>query len=290
MAFEIITDTSANLPGELIRRLDIDVIPFYYAVNGVETHQEEDFDGPEFYNSMREGAEVNTSQIPPQRFADHMEPILKEGKDILLISMSSGISGSCSSAEIAASEMREQYPERKIVVFDTLSASLAEGIHVLEAVEMKKRGASLEETEAKLQEIRKRMYQIFTVADLKYLMRTGRISKLVAAVGTALNLKPVLKGNEQGQIIQYSRVRGRKKAIDALAEKYNELVKEAGSQTVGIAHADCPEDAQRLIDLLNEKYPPKEILNVCYEPVTGSHVGPGTLALFFMGDLDARSK
>ena len=292
MAFAILTDTSANLPAYLIKKFNIGVIPFFYTVNDnrAAIKEEEDFDGETFYNNMREGAEINTSQIPPQRYIDFMEPYLTKGEDVLLISMSSGISGSCNSAEMAAAELREKYPERKIYIFDTLAASLGEGILVLKAFDFKALGATIDQTVEKLNELRKRMYQVFTVSDLKYLMRTGRISKIIAAVGTALNLKPILKGNEQGQIIQYSRVRGRRKSVETLAERYNELVSEPGSQVVGIAHADCPDDAKRLVDLLNEKNPPKEIITVCYEPITGSHVGPGTLALFFLGDTDVRAK
>ena len=142
---------------------------------------------------------------------------------------------------------------------------------------------SLEETEAKLLALRREMKQIFTVEDLKYLRATGRLSNFKAVVATVLNIKPLLRGDEAGRIICFSRVRGRKKSIEALAERYEAMVREPELQTVGIAHADCPEDAALLAELLNRRFPPREIMTVCYEPVTGSHVGPGTLALFFFG-------
>ena len=281
--FRVITDTSANLPSELAKKNNIGVIPFLYYVNGRETTclDTQGFDGPSFYNAMRGGAAVTTSQITPQYYMDFMRPILAAGEDILFVGMSSGISGSFHCAELAAEELRETFPERKIRLIDTLGASLGEGLLVLRAMKERLLGHTLDEAADRLAQLRHRLCNVFTVDDLSYLKRGGRLSNMAFIVGSLLHIKPLLKGNEQGKIVAFSKIRGRKKAIEALAERYDEYVVDPEKQTVGIAHADCPEDAGYLIRLLNRRNPPKEILSVCYEPVTGSHVGPGTLALFF---------
>lgn len=292
MSFSILTDTSANLPTPMLQSHQITAIPFSYFINDVENicTDTEAFDGAEYYGKIRGGVRVTTSQINPQRYIDHMEPILKEGNDILFIGMSSGISSSFHSAELAARQLKEVYPERKLELVDTMGASLGEGLPVLRAVKLRDSGLSLEETAQKTRAVCRRMYQVFTADDLMHLRRSGRVSGAVAIVGTVLQIKPLLKGNEHGQIVNFGKVRGRKKSVEMLAEKYEELAVNAKEQTVGIAYADCEQDAQYLSQLLRRKNPPKEILTVCYEPVTGSHVGPGALALFFEGGDDVRTK
>ena len=289
--FQVLTDTSANLPSELARQNDITVLPFTYFVNGARHTclDTEGFDGETFYGAMREGAEVTTSQINPQLYIDAMRPILQKGLDILFVGMSSGISGSYHCAELAASELRPDFPERTIRLVDTLGASLGEGLLVLKAIRDKVLGLSLDDVYEKLLALRHRLCNIFTVDDLKYLRKGGRLSNLSFLVGTLLQIKPLLKGNEEGKIVAFAKLRGRRKAIEELAKRYDEYVEDAASQTVGIAHADCPEDAARLAELLQRNHPPKDILTVGYEPVTGSHVGPGTLALFFEARLGCRA-
>ena len=289
--FRIMTDTSANLPTELAKQSDITVIPFPYFVNGARQTclDTEGFDGETFYGAMREGAEVTTSQINPQNYIDAMRPVLERGEDILFVGMSSGISGAYHSAELAVEELRPEFPERKIRLVDTIGASLGEGLLVLRAYRDKLAGLSLDSIYEKLMELRHRLCNIFTVDDLKYLRKGGRLSNLSFIVGTLLQIKPLLKGNEEGKIVAFAKLRGRKKALEELARRYDEYVLNAEEQTVGIAHADCPEDAERLAELLRRNHPPKEILTVGYEPVTGSHVGPGTLALFFEAREGCRS-
>lgn len=281
--FRLMTDTSANLPTELVQKNQIEVIPFLYYVNGAQNTclNTQEFDGETFYGAMREGAEVTTSQINPQHYMDAMRPILQKGEDILFVGMSSGISGSFHCAELAAQELEEEFPDRKIRLVDTLGASLGEGLLVLKALKDKLLGLSLDEIYGKLMDLRHRLCNIFTVDDLKYLRKGGRLSNLSFIVGTILHIKPLLKGNEEGKIVAFAKVRGRKKSLEELAARYDEYVVDAEEQTIGIAHADCPEDAELLARLLQRNHPPKEILTVGYEPVTGSHVGPGTLALFF---------
>ncbi len=290
--FEIITDTSANLDCRWLEENRVSVIPFHYYVGGRDCTctDTRGFDGPAFYSAMRSGERVTTSQITPQAYLDVMRPLLAAGRDILFVGMSSGISGSYAQAEMAAAALREEFPRRVIRLADTLSASLGEGLLVAMAAAWRGQGETLDAVWQKLMTCRMNMCQVFTVDDLKYLRSTGRLSNMAAIVGAVLNIKPLLKGNEEGRIVSFAKVHGRRRAIKGMAEQYDRMVTDAGSQTVGIAHADCQEDADYLIGLLKASKPPRDIMTVMYEPVTGSHVGPGTLALFFMGDARFRGQ
>lgn len=291
MSFSIVTDTSANLPRRLIEQHQLTVIPFSYFVDQQEHTciAPEDYDGQAYFTSLAKGLQVTTSLVPPQRYIDRLEPLLAQGQDILLVSMSSGISGSFDSAQSAAAQLRQKYPARSIRLVDSMGASLGEGLLALAAVEDRAAGKSLEETAVHLLTMRDRMCQIFMVDDLANLRRTGRISGVVAVLGSVLHIKPLLKGNEHGKIVMWSKVRGRKAAINCLVQRYRELVRNPQEQCVGIAYAGCPEDAALLAQQLRAEQPPRDILTVCYEPVTGSHVGCGTLALFFLGPDGART-
>lgn len=289
--FRIVTDTSSNLPTAYLQAGNITVIPFtFHTESGEQSCMDTaSFDAKAFYTAMRNGEKVTTSQIPPQRFVDNIRPMLENGEDVLFVSMSSGISGSYASSKIAANQLAEEFPERKMLTVDTYSASLAEGIVVMRAVECRKEGLSIDETYQILRALRHRIAQIFTVGDLRYLKRTGRLSNLEAAVGTVLQIKPLLKGDPQGKIVCFAKVRGRQRAIEEMAKRYEELVVSPETQTVCISHADCEADAQILASMLRRSKPPKDILIVDYEPVTGSHVGPGALALFFVSDDNVRN-
>ena len=289
--FRIVTDTSSNLPTAYLQAENITVIPFtFHTESGEQSCMDTaSFDAKAFYTAMRNGEKVTTSQIPPQRFVDNIRPMLENGDDVLFVSMSSGISGSYASSKIAANQLAEEFPERKILTVDTYSASLAEGIVVMRAVECRKEGLSIDETYQILRALRHRIAQIFTVGDLRYLKRTGRLSNLEAAVGTVLQIKPLLKGDPQGKIVCFAKVRGRQRAIEEMAKRYKELVVSPETQTVCISHADCEADAQILASMLRRSKAPKDILIVDYEPVTGSHVGPGALALFFVSDDNVRN-
>ncbi len=292
MSFSIVTDTSANLPSYLLKQYSITVIPFSFFINGSEhiDLDAEDFDAASFFAAMRAGTKVTTSQIPPQAYVDCFEPMLQAGQDVLYVGMSSGISGSFNSSRIAAEELADRYPGRKLYCIDTLAASLGEGLHVLRACELREEGKSIDEVAEFLLTERKRMCQVFTVDDLKYLRATGRLSGVATLVGTMLSIKPVLKGNELGQIVQAGKVRGRRQVIEDLAARYDANVVSPETQRVGIAHCDCRGDADMLIKLLHRSKPPKEVLLVDYEPVTGAHIGPGSLALFFWSDEEIRSR
>ncbi len=290
--FQILTDTSANLDTAVLQQRNIHVIPFHFYVDG-QSHFCENtakFDGKAFYDAIRAGARSTTSQISPQAYIDEMTPMLAAGDDVLFVSMSSGISGSFASSQVAAQHLSAEFPQRKIRLVDTRGASLGEGLLALRAADMRDAGADIDETADAVFALHRNMCQIFTVEDLKYLRASGRVSGAAALVGSILQIKPLLKGDDEGKIVCFSKLRGRKRSIQAMAERYDELVKDVQAQMVGIAHADCPEDAEMLATLLQRNHPPREIMTVVYEPVTGSHVGPGALALFFLGDETARDR
>lgn len=285
MAFTIVTDSAANLPRCLLNRWNITVIPFPAYVNGVEYACEspDDFDAPAYYAALREGAAFTTSQINPDRCAKALLPLVERGEEILFVGVSSGVSGSFASAMLARDMLLENHPQAVIRMVDSLSAGFGEGLIVLEAAVCRQKGMALEETAQYLEKIRTRVYHLFVVDDLMHLRRSGRISNVAAAIGSALNIKPLLKGSEEGKIVPGGKLRGRKRVLQAMADKYAALAHEASERVVGISHADCLEDAQKLAELIRERCAPRELLIAFHEPATGGHIGPGALALFFFG-------
>ncbi len=290
MSFVVITDSSANLPTLLSKEKGIEIITFPYYIDGEEYHcsDTDAFQSEEYYAKIKKGAKITTSQIIPQRYREAFDPWLQDGKDIICVCMASGISGSFQSARIGAEEALEAYPERQIEVIDALGASLGQGLLALEAAELRDKGMTVAESAAYLREQVQRMFNVFTVDDLMHLRRGGRLSNFSAVIGTVLHIKPLLKGNENGKIVAFAKIRGRKQSVQALANMYDRLVVDPESQTVGIAQAACKDDAEALAALLRKNNPPKEILMVDYEPVTGAHVGPGALALFFLSTPQVR--
>ena len=279
---QLFTDTSANLPVEIIDEYGIEVVPFSYTIDGVEYIPEREFDGKAFYAAMRAGSEVKTSMVNAGTFIERFKAALDAGKDVLYIGMSGGISGTANAALMAKQELDEEYPDRKIVVIDTLAASLGEGLLVIKAAEQLRDGAALDAIEEDIRAQVPHMCQSFTVDDLKYLKKTGRVSGAAAIIGNVLSIHPILIGDYEGKIVVKSKVLGMKRTFDALAERYAELSL-SKTETIGIAHADNEEGKAYLVQRLRDKGLTGKCLSVCYEPVTGSHVGPGTVALFFFG-------
>lgn len=279
---QLFTDTSANLPVEIIDEYGIEVVPFSYTIDGVEYIPEREFDGKAFYAAMRAGSEVKTSMVNAGTFIERFKAALDAGKDVLYIGMSGGISGTANAALMAKQELDEEYPDRKIVVIDTLAASLGEGLFVIKAAEQLRDGAALDTIEEDIRAQVPSMCQSFTVDDLKYLKKTGRVSGAAAIIGNVLSIHPILIGDYEGKIVVKAKVRGMKRTLDALAERYAELAL-SKTETIGIAHADNEEGKAYLVQRLRDKGLTGKCLSVCYEPVTGSHVGPGTVALFFFG-------
>lgn len=290
MSYIIATDTCANIPTATVKKEGIVVVPLSYHMDEKEfvCLDTEKFNSEEYYNLLKDGKVITTSQINPQKYIEYMESYLKEGKDILFIGISSGVSGSFASAKIAKEQLEEQYPERKVKVVDSGAASMGEGLLVLDAVEAQKAGKTIEETEELIINKSKRLYQIFTVDDLMYLKRGGRLSGAVALVGTLLHIKPILKGNEHGKIVPCGKTRGRKAAITHIAEKFEKLCVNPENNKIAISHANCKEDAELLAKLVKEKSGIEDIIVVDHEPVTGAHLGMGGLALYFFGDEKVR--
>lgn len=279
---QLFTDTSANLPVEIIDEYGIEVVPFSYTIDGVEYIPEREFDGKAFYAAMRAGSAVKTSMVNTGTFIERFKAALDAGKDVLYIGMSGGISGTANAALMAKQELDEEYPDRKIIVIDTLAASLGEGLFVIKAAEQLKDGVALDAIEEAIRAQVPSMCQSFTVDDLKYLKNTGRVSGAAAIIGNVLSIHPILIGDYEGKIVVKAKVRGMKRTLDALAERYAELAL-SKTETIGIAHADNEDGKAYLVQRLRDKGLTGKCLSVCYEPVTGSHVGPGTVALFFFG-------
>ena len=286
MSFAIFTDGCSNLPGEQIRKHDIRVLPCTYTLDGVQHVYNGDidsFDAPAHYNKLREGHLIQTSLINTQLFLDHFHPALEEGLDIIYVGLSSGISGTYNAARMAVEELMEEFPDRKIYTVDSRGAGLGTGILTLRGADFREAGMSVDETYEALKEATDNLCEYFTVDDLMFLNRTGRLSGAGAMVGTMLGIKPILRGDEEGHIVACQKIRGRKKAVEALIKIYTERVVDPQNQRVAISHGDCPEEAKLLAERICAVAKPKELLVCAHEPITGSHVGPGMLAVFFFG-------
>lgn len=281
--FKIFTDNASNIPYNLILKYDIGIVPVQCFVKNKALDPDAPFDGASFYKKMREGENVSTSMPNISAFTDSFKPVLNEGTDILYIGMSGGISGTAALAQTVVNDLREEYPNRRIESVDSKGASLGEGLPVLFAAMLRESGRDLSVTLATVKEKCNHMHQVFTVDNLKYLQKTGRLFSAAVKLTTTLSVKPILFGDKDGHIILKSVAIGRKRALDVLAKKYKEECTDMNAR-IGVAHADAPDDADYLIKQLQKAGCRGSILNVMYEPVTGSHVGPGTVALFFYSE------
>lgn len=285
--YVVTTDTSADLPEQYYREHQMTVMPLSCILDG-ETYAcgAKELSTAEFYAKMREGKMPTTSQVNPEQAKQIFEPLIKEGKDILHIAFSSGLSGTCGSARIAAEDLMEEYPERKIIVIDSLCASLGQGLLVHKTLEKQKEGLTLEELVAWCEEMKMHIIHSFTVDDLFHLYRGGRVSKAAAVIGTMIQLKPVLHVNNEGKLIPLSKVRSRKKSLQALVAAMETRQGSFADKNdiVFISHGDCEEDAEYVKTLVEEKLGIHKFIISPVGNVIGAHSGPGTLALFFLGD------
>ena len=283
--YVIITDSSCDITPELLTQWEVPCVSLSYKFDeDAASHGNYDLPFDQFYERMRKGSVARTAAANMDTFHKAFEPYLKEGKDLLYIGFSSGLSTTVNSAAMAAKELLEEYPERKLLVEDTFAASAGFGLLVYLTVQEKRKGASLEEAAKFVEDTRFHLCHWFTVDDLVYLKRGGRVSAAKAFVGGVLNIKPVLHMDDPGHLINMFKVRGRKASVKALADKYGELAIHPGpDDTVFISHGDCIEDAKSLERMLAERYGAKVRLITYVGPVIGSHSGPGTLALFFLG-------
>ena len=283
MSYQIITDSCCDFPTPMYETLGLTFVPLSVEFRGETNDDRNDDSLKDMYEGLRAGEAAKTSAVNPTRWSETMEPVLSAGEDLLVLAFSSGLSTTCHSAVMAANELQEKYPERKIYVVDTLSASLGEGLLVWYACKKRDEGLSLEALRDWVTEMRFHLCHWFTVDDLMYLKRGGRISATTAIVGTMLGIKPVLHMDDEGHLISMSKARGRKASIEALAAKMGELGKDYDNSTVFICHGDCIDDARYLEKIVREKYGAKNVVIGYTGAVIGSHSGPGTLALFFLG-------
>lgn len=284
MGFVVFADGSANLPKSMLE--GITLLPCSYMVDGVNHIYEGDvdaFDAHTYYQELAAGKKVSTTLLNTQLFMEHFRPILEQGKDALYVAMSSGISGTFNAARLAAMELMEEFKERTIHIVDSHGCGFGSGLLAAHAAELSINGCDIKEAGTIIDEEVPHLCQYFTVDDLNFLKRTGRVSGATAMIGTALNIKPILYGTSEGQIVSCGKVRGRKKAIEALAQKYADKVMDAAKQVVCISHGDCEEDAMTLKEKICAIAAPARVVICQHEPFSGSHVGPGMLGLFFRG-------
>lgn len=283
----IITDSSCDLTPSLAAETQIEVIPLHLTMEGSEYRNFLDgseIDPKAFYNKLRTGSNATTSAVNPDVFNSVFEEKLKEGKDIIYLGFSSGLSSTFHASTIAAEELKEKYPDSRIYCVDTLAASMGQGLLVYLAAEKKKAGATIEEVRDFVEQNKLKLCHWFTVDDLNHLKRGGRVSATTALVGTMLNIKPILHVDDEGHLINVGKVRGRKASIESLFTHMKESAINPSEQTVFISHGDCEEDALTLKKMVEKEFSPKRIEINFVGPVIGAHSGPGTLALFFLGD------
>lgn len=281
--YQIITDSCCDFREEKYGELGLSMQPLTLNFRGETKPDKSDDSIRDLYAGLRAGEPASTAAVNPEGWAEAIRPVLESGKDVLVLAFSSGLSTTYQSAVIAAKELSAEYPQRKILVSDTLSASLGEGLLVWYACKKRDEGMDLESLYAWVEENKFHLCHWFTVDDLMYLKRGGRISAATAIMGTILGVKPVLHMDDEGHLINMSKARGRKASIAALAQKLGELGEGYDNSTVFICHGDCLEDAKYLEKLVREQYGVKDVYCNYTGAVIGSHSGPGTLSLFFMG-------
>lgn len=286
MSFAIFTDACSNLPGAVLEKRQIRALPFTYTIDGRQmtyNGEIEAFDAKEHYNLLRSGSLISTSLVNAQQFADRFRPALEAGEDVVYIGMSSGISGTYQASVMAAEELREEFPDRMIRTVDSLGAGFGPGLLSIMAADLRDAGKCAAEAADILDEKKMDLCEYFTVDDLMFLKRTGRLSTTSALVGTMLGIKPILRGDEEGHIVVSQKCRGRKKAVETLAKIYASRAVHPEEQRIAISHGDCEADAKALAEQICAIAQPKELILCPHEPVTGSHVGPGMLGIFFFG-------
>ena len=285
MSFKIVTDSCANLTDEVIDKFGLTILPLTFMVDGKQHtsyKKQEKSNLPKFYKMMREGKVVTTSLPNLVDSKNEIEKILQGGDDVLFIAFSSGLSGTYTAIDLICKELASKYDDRKIFSVDTLAAAAGQGMLVWMAAEMRDEGKSIEEVRDWLEDNKLHLAHWFTVDDLHFLERGGRVSKTAAFAGTVLNIKPVLHVDDEGHLIPMEKVRGRKKSIESLAQHMKETMVEPYNYKVLISHGDCLEDAELLASKVKEVTGQEDIHINCLDPVIGAHSGPGTLALFYL--------
>ena len=284
--FVILTDSSADLGEEMVRKLDVQVVPLGFVLDGQAYHDypdNRDMDPHAFYERLRKGDAATTNAVNTAQYTEALEPLLQAGRDVLVLAFSSGLSATYQSSVIAVEELRAKYPERKLYTVDTLCASLGQGLLVWYAAQLRERGRSIKEVQDWVEEHKLNLCHQFTVDDLYFLNRGGRVSAATALVGSMLHIKPVLHVDSEGHLINIGKVRGRQASLKALVDRMEETAIDPGSLTVFISHGDCLEDAQAVAEMVKKRFGVDEVYINYVGPVIGAHSGPGTVALFYIG-------
>ena len=285
-SYVIVTDSSADLSAQMAEKAGVQVLPLRFTVGGKTYYtwpDNREMDPQVFYRMLREGEVATTAAVNISQYLDMLEPILQSGTDVLVLSFSSGLSATYDSSRLAVEELREKYPQRKIFAVDTLCASLGQGLLVWHAAQLKDQGKSIEEVRDWAEENKLHLCHQFTVDDLHFLKRGGRISATTAVVGTMLKIKPVLHVDDGGKLVNIGKARGRKASLKALVDRMEETAIDPAGQTVFISHGDCMEDAEYVAGLVKERMGVQDVRINYVGPVIGAHSGPGTLALFYLG-------
>lgn len=282
----IVTDSSGDLGEELVRELDVSVLPLSFLIQGKtlkDYPDKRDMSPKEFYQLLRDGEMSTTNAVNMYQYEELLTPVLEAGKDVLILSFSSGLSATCQASRLAADELREKFPERKIQVVDTLCASAGQGMLVWYAAQKRKAGESLEAVRDWCEENKMKVCHWVTVDDLMYLKRGGRISATTALAGTLLQIKPIIHLDDEGKLNTVGKARGRKAALDLLIQKVADTAIAPQDQTMFVSHSDCLEDAEYLAGQLKSKCGAKDVKLCDIGPVIGSHTGPGCAVVFFFG-------
>ena len=284
--YVLLTDSSADLTDALVKELGVEVLPLSFTMRN-KTYRNwpdnREIDPKDFYRQLREGEMATTSAVNVSDFTETIEPHLKEGRDVLVVAFSSGLSATCHSAQIAAQELSEQYPERKVYVVDSLCASLGQGLLVWYAARMKNEGRGIGAVRDWLEENKLHLCHWFTVDDLHFLKRGGRISSATAVLGTMLSIKPVMHVDDEGHLTKVGTARGRNASLKALVDHMAGTAIDPAGQTVFISHGDCEGDANRVAEDVKRRFGVQTVVLNNVGPVIGAHSGPGTVALFFLG-------
>ena len=284
--FVILTDSSADLSADMVQKLNVEVLPLGFVLDNQSYRNypdNRDMDPHVFYERLRAGNVATTNAVNVAQYVEALEPLLQSGKDVLVLAFSSGLSTTYNSSRLAVEELSGRYPERKLYTVDTLCASLGQGLLVWYAARERDRGRSIEEVRDWIEEHRLNICHQFTVDNLHFLKRGGRISAATAVVGTMLQIKPVLHVDNEGHLINIGKARGRQASLKALVDKMEQTALDSGSLTVFISHGDCLEDARTVADMVKNRFGVEEVYINYVGPVIGAHSGPGTVALFYAG-------
>ena len=282
--FIIVTDSTVDLPEHMLEEQGIPVLQLNYVLDGKTYEDRKGLSGKEFFDKLREGSMPTTSQVNPEQAKEFFELFVKEGKDILCIGFSSGLSGTYNSERIAAEELSEEYPDAKIIVIDSLCASMGQGLLLVKALKKQREGMTLEELAQWLEEKKLHICHNVTVDDLNHLYRGGRISKTTAVLGTLVQIKPIIHMNDEGKLIVIGKERGRKKALNTIVDMMGKQMEGYENDLVMVTHGDCLEDAEYVKSQIQKKYGIQDVVINGIGTVIGTHTGPGVVAVFCMGE------